>query len=79
MFRACELKDQTYKKTRTLHFSDFVQTGLEGHAFVDGEREGHPQLTEVRSWVECRRLRRASSPCIAFFWGSRLRERETAR
>ena len=22
MFRACELKDQTYKKTRTLHFSD---------------------------------------------------------
>ena len=21
MFRACELKDQTYKKTRTLHFS----------------------------------------------------------
>ena len=23
MFRACELKDQTYKKTRTLHFSDF--------------------------------------------------------
>ena len=23
MFRACELKDQTYKKTRTLHFSAF--------------------------------------------------------
>ena len=22
MYRACELKDQTYKKTRTLHFSD---------------------------------------------------------
>ena len=22
MFRACELKDQTYKKTRTLHFAD---------------------------------------------------------
>ena len=22
MFRACELKDQTYKKTRTLHFSE---------------------------------------------------------
>ena len=22
MFRACELKDQTYRKTRTLHFSD---------------------------------------------------------
>ena len=23
MYRACELKDQTYKKTRTLHFSEF--------------------------------------------------------
>ena len=22
MFRACELKDQTYEKTRTLHFSE---------------------------------------------------------
>ena len=22
MYRACELKDQTYKKTRTLHFSE---------------------------------------------------------
>ena len=27
MFRACELKDQTYKKTRTLHFSDFRKGG----------------------------------------------------
>ena len=26
MYRACELKDQTYKKTRTLHFSELVQT-----------------------------------------------------
>ena len=25
MFRACELKDQTYKKTRTLHFSDLLR------------------------------------------------------
>ena len=25
MFRACELKDQTYKKTRTLGFSEFVE------------------------------------------------------
>ena len=24
MHRACELKDQTYKKTRTLHFSEYV-------------------------------------------------------
>ena len=23
MYRACELKDQTYKKTRTLHFSEW--------------------------------------------------------
>ena len=27
MFRACELKDQTYKKTRTLHFSEFWRPG----------------------------------------------------
>ena len=25
MFRACELKDQTYKKTRTLQFSEMLQ------------------------------------------------------
>ena len=25
MFRACELKDQTYKKTRTLHFLRMIQ------------------------------------------------------
>ena len=25
MFRACELKDQTYKKTRSLHFSEFKE------------------------------------------------------
>ena len=24
MFRACEFKDQTYKKTRTLHFSEIL-------------------------------------------------------
>ena len=24
MFRACELKDQTHKKTRTLHFSEIL-------------------------------------------------------
>ena len=28
MYRACELKDQTYKKTRTLHFSDFWAAGF---------------------------------------------------
>ena len=27
MFRACELKDQTYKKTRTLQFSDIYKVG----------------------------------------------------
>ena len=25
MYRACELKDQTYKKTRTLQFSEKLQ------------------------------------------------------
>ena len=25
MYRPCELKDQTYKKTRTLHFSDYSE------------------------------------------------------
>ena len=27
MYRACELKDQTYKKTRTLHFSERFNSG----------------------------------------------------
>ena len=26
MYRACELKDQTYKKTRTLQFSELVRS-----------------------------------------------------
>ena len=29
MFRACELKDQTYKRTRTLHFSDIKSRKFE--------------------------------------------------
>ena len=33
MFRACELKDQIYKKTRTLHFSDKYGSG---HSGIEG-------------------------------------------
>ena len=37
MFRACELKDQTYKKTRTLHFSELYGDVFHGVA-VRGRR-----------------------------------------
>ena len=35
MYRACELKDQTYKKTRTFHFSDLGGVGW-GRAGEEG-------------------------------------------
>ena len=34
MFRACELKDQTYKKTRTLQFSEELSPRFESQAFI---------------------------------------------
>ena len=34
MFRACELKDQTYKKTRTLHFSEKHKKHIKIYAFT---------------------------------------------
>ena len=33
MYRACELKDQTYKKTRTLQFSE-IQENIAGELFM---------------------------------------------
>ena len=38
MFRACELKDQTYKKTRTLHFSESRGLGVFKSRFGDLSR-----------------------------------------
>ena len=41
MYRACELKDQTYKKTRTLQFSEFVLHVLMGRCETVLRLMGH--------------------------------------
>ena len=41
MYRACELKDQTYKKTRTLHFPDL------GALWVRGPRRGFSEISKT--------------------------------
>ena len=42
MYRACELKDQTYKKTRTLHFSDLTWIQKAGRGEWGLGVGGHP-------------------------------------
>ena len=42
MYRACELKDQTYKKTRTLHFS-----GTKDGPFARQSTEWHKGITRI--------------------------------
>ena len=43
MFRACELKDQTYKKTRTLHFLniEYIYTRVKILRTIDFELDTH--------------------------------------
>ena len=56
MHRACELKDQTYKKTRTLHFSEFVRGGLTSY------KKGVSIANASRESIRANRL--MNRPCI---------------
>ena len=67
MFRACEVKDQTYKKTRTLHFSDWnlPEYGLK----ISRDQSGLNFFNRRALWVIlCQGSLTQTSPC----WGVAL-------
>ena len=67
MYRACELKDQTYKKTRTLHFSEksegSVSRGFQtvvgdsrrSRGLKRGKKRGESEVKEVKLRLKTRR------------------------
>ena len=61
MYRACELKDETYKKTRTLHFSEYLAVSWFQQAAHDRLRIKNASLMVLKSFGAV-----AFSYCAAF-------------
>ena len=64
MYRACELKDQTYKKTRTLHFSEHSRSFF-------FQNWGGPRAPEVLALHESQGLKWGCPKLWAEPWGGR--------
>ena len=54
MFRACELTDQTYKKTRTLHFCENSTESPELSGKSGEERNSRNRVSALLRLVEVR-------------------------
>ena len=77
MYRACELKDQTYKKTRTLHFSEFLDAP-EPTQNSETQKKETPRLRDLFRKVLAKSCLRpcctSQKPTLSFlslfFWNS---------